>query len=351
MKVSNTVLIGIAGIGMGILIFAFASKPKEKIDENKWKTGRVTRKDISTEVLATGIIKPQVGAEVRIGSRASGTVTDLYVNIGDYVQKGQLLAELDDAELIAKRNQAKANLNNSEINLKYAEIEFQRIRNLKQKDFVSQQLLDDAKKACEMSKARVQQDRANLEYAEIQQGYSKIYASIPGVIGLVSTQKGETVSATLSAPTFVTIIDLESLEVWAYVDETDIGRIVEGQDATFTVDTYLDHDFIGKVTAVYPQAEIQNNVVNYIVIVKIQAREGKILRPEMTASVKIATQNRENVLTVPNKAIKRTDDYSFVYVLQNGQAVKRKIEVGLRGKYFCEITKGLKEKEEVILNN
>ena len=96
-------------------------------------------------------------------------------------------------------------------------------------------------------------------------------------------------SATLSAPTFVTIVDLARLELWAYVDETDIGRIEVGQTARFTVDTWKDHEFVGRVTAVYPQAEIRDNVVNYVTVVRFEPPRERTLRPEMTATVKIAT--------------------------------------------------------------
>lgn len=350
MKASIKIVITIGIMGIAAILYSFILSPKKPSDEVKWETSKVLRKDINTEVLATGIIKPQVGAEVRIGSRASGTVTDLYVKIGDFVEKGDLLAKLDDAELIAKCKQAKANLNNSKVNLKYTEIELERIKNLRKKDFVSQQLVDDALKAYEMAKAKVEQDKANLEYVEIQLGYSHIHASISGVVGLVSTQKGETVSATLSSPTFVTIIDLNQLEVWAYVDETDIGRIKEDQKAVFTVDTYRETEFNGIVTAIYPQPEIQNNVVNYIVVINIKPQEGKILRPEMTTSVKVSTHNSNNAIAIPNKALKKAGRKYSVYVLSNNQAIKREVNVGLRGKFYTEIKEGLKENELVILN-
>jgi len=350
MKTKTKVLTAIGIISISALIFAFISGEEETTENLNWQTQRVSLEDISTSVLATGIIKPQVGAEVRIGSRASGTVTDLYVNIGDYVNKGQLLAELDDAELIAQCNKSQAVLSNADMNLKYAEIDLQRMKNLMEKEFVSQQVLDDAQKAFELATVKTLQEKANLDFVNIQLGYSRIYASISGVIASVSTQKGETVSATYSSPTFVTIINLNRLEVWAYVDETDIGSIEVGQKTKFTVDTYSDTEFSGVVTTIYPQAEIQNNVVNYIVIIKIDIQEGKILRPEMTTSVNIYMQNRENVLTVPNKALKRDGNKDIVYVLQDNQAVEREVIVGVRGKYQSEIVDGINENEIVITN-
>jgi macrolide-specific efflux system membrane fusion protein len=326
------------------------SSEDNKTQPDNWEIQTVRKQDISSSVSATGIIKPQVGAEVRIGTRASGTVTDLHVNIGDYVQKGQLLAEIDASELKAKLNQALANLKYAETTLKYAKLEFKRMEKLNAKEYVSQQVLEEAKKAVEIAESQVIQEESNVDYITIQLSYTKVNASISGVVGSVSTQEGETVSATFSAPTFVTIIDLDQLEVWAYIDETDIGRIEIGQAVTFTVDTYTETEFSGIVTAIYPKAEIQNNVVNYITIIKIQNQEEKILRPEMTASVNIWMQKHENVITIPAKALIRKNEKYYVSIMQDGQAIEQEVKTGLRQNSYVEILEGLNETEKIIIS-
>src|SRR5207248_1630317 len=131
--------------------------------------------------------------------------------------------------------------------------------------------------------------RANLDFAAAQLDYSKIVAPIGGVVASVATQEGETVAASFAAPTFVTLIDLSRLEVWAYVDETDIGRIRVGQPARFTVDTYGDQEFAGRVTAIYPRPEIRDNVVNYVTVIRFDPPRDRTLRPEMTTTVRIDT--------------------------------------------------------------
>ena len=337
-------------IGASIAVYAFMSSEDNKTQADNWEIQTVRKQDISSSVSATGIIKPQVGAEVRIGTRASGTVTDLYVNIGDYIQKGQLLAEIDASELQAKLNQALANLKYAETTLKYAKLECNRMEKLNAKEYVSQQVLEEAEKAVEIAESRVIQEESNVEYIRIQLGYTKVNASISGVIGSVSTQEGETVSATFSAPTFVTIIDLDQLEVWAYIDETDIGRIEIGQAVTFTVDTYTETEFSGTVTAIYPKAEIQNNVVNYVTIIKIQNQEEKILRPEMTASVNIWMQRHENAISIPAKALTRKNGKYYVSIMQDGQAIEQEVKTGLRQNSYVEILEGLTENEKVIIN-
>lgn len=352
MMKKNTIriLAYVGAISIAASIFAFISdNNKENKEDFNWKTQRVIKQDISSSVLATGIIKPQVGAEVRIGTRASGTVTDLYVNIGDYVKKGQLLAKIDDSELNAKHKQTLANLQYAETTLKYAKLELEREKRLVEKKYVSRQEFEKAEKAVEIAKARLMQEQANVDYAGIQLDYTKIYASTDGVIGSVSTQKGETVASAFTSPTFVTIIDLDRLEVWAYIDETDIGRIEVGQNASFTVDTYPETEFSGKVTAIYPQAEIQNNVVNYIAIIKIKQQKGKILRPEMTTSVNVYMQKHEDALTISNKALTRRSNKYYINKLENGQLVEVEVEIGLRQNGYVEILKGLNENETIIL--
>jgi RND family efflux transporter MFP subunit len=157
------------------------------------------------------------------------------------------------------------------------------------------------------------------------------------------------VAASFAAPTFLNIIDLDRLEVHAYVDETDIGRIQEGQPARFSVDSYPAEEFAGVVTAIYPKAVIQDNVVNYVVTVEITDREDRILRPEMTAAVTIILEPRSDVLAVPAAAVGRDRAERFVTVLENGSPVRRTVRVGWTQAGWTEITDGLAEGERVLL--
>ena len=176
----------------------------------------VSRRDIGSSVIATGVIKPSVGSEVRVGSRVSGIVKQLHVSIGDRVKEGQLLAELDQTELASRLNQATAALKNARTRLEYARLDVGRKRELNEQNFVSQSELDEAERLQDIAVSELEQAEANLDYARIQLGYTKIHAPISGVVASVSTQEGETVAASFAAPTFVTIIDLERLEVGRY---------------------------------------------------------------------------------------------------------------------------------------
>ena len=335
-----------------ILVVAafFLLRPDKVMQKGQQETVTVARRDIGSNVLATGVIKPMVGAEVRVGSRVSGLVKRIYANVGDFVERGQIIAELDSAELQAKYNQARASRRNAAANFDYAKLDLARQKSLIQKKHISQNQVDLAEKAFDVAKAQMEQARANLEYARVQLDYTQITAPISGIVASVSTQEGETVAASFAAPTFVTIIDLERLEVWAYVDETDIGRIKEGQPATFSVDTYGNIDFKGMVTAIYPKAVIQDNVVNYVVTLKITDHLGKTLRPEMSAKVSIFLKTRKGVLTIPLSAIRRERGQRFVTVMVNGKPVARKVETGWTTGGMIEVTKGLEEGDTVVVS-
>jgi RND family efflux transporter MFP subunit len=172
-----------------------------------------------------------------------------------------------------------------------------------------------------------------------------------GVVASVSTQQGETVtsgSAAAQAPTFVTIIDLNRLQVDAYVDETDIGKVQVGQEATFSVDAFPDREFVGKVTAIYPKALIQQNVVTYDVVIAIDNREG-LLRPDMTTSTTITVAKREKALAVPNQAVRREDGERVAFVQEGERFVRRAIKTGWKDKSFTEILSGVKEGDRVVV--
>jgi RND family efflux transporter MFP subunit len=319
--------------------------------EASYRTVAIERRNISSTVLATGVIRPRVGAEVRVGSRVSGILKQLHVTIGDLVQAGDLLAVLDPTEFRARRDQAAAQLETAITQRDFAASELDRARQMHAEAVITQAEFDAATSAHGMAAAQVKQAEAALESAEIQLGYTRITAPIGGVVASVSTQVGETVAASFASPTFVTIIDLDRLEVRAYVDETDIGRVEVGQPATFTVDTYLDTDFEGTVTAIQPAAEIIDNVVNYVTLIEIGPTGGKTLRPEMTTSVNITLDGKENVLALPNGAVRRDSEGVFAYVPGPMGPERTAIRTGYRGSDFTEVLDGLQEGDEVLVGS
>lgn len=379
----------------GTLFLQGCSSGKNKSD---YKTVRAAQQTFTLSVTALGTVKPQVGAEVRLGARIPGKVEHLYANVGNFVEKGQIIAELEKDELKATVEKQQSELNVAKINLETRSslgpieimkaetdlnkfkatyelmmIEFESEKMLFNENFTSKQALDYAREALLVAKAEyesssktlelarnklnddlrllnaeVERARAALKIAETELSYATLSAPIRGIIASVSTQEGETVAVGLSAPTFVTIIDIDRLQIETYVDEVDIGKIKVGQKATFIVEAFPSVDIEGEVVGFYPNAVLRENVVFYNVIVKSLKPPSVELRPEMTANVSIFLESRENVLVVPVSAVKKTGGVNFVYAIEDGKPITREVKIGWKQGRFLEITEGLKEGDEIL---
>ena len=311
---------------------------------------RVARGTVGTTVKATGIVKPMVGAEVRVGSRASGVVERLFVRVGDAVEAGQVLARLDTRELEARRDERRAALATAAADLAFARADLARRSRLAAEGLLPPSDLEVAERAFAVAGTREAEARAALASTETQLGYATIRAPIAGVVANVTTQEGETVAASFATPTFVTLLDLSRLELWAYVDETDIGRVRAGQAVSFSVDTYPGVELPGRVDTIYPKAEIRDNVVNYVAVVRFARPEGRVLRPEMTASVRVAVETRADVLTLPRRAVRRDGARTYVLLARPGSGPeRRRVTTGASDESSWEIREGLSEGDEVLV--
>ncbi len=326
-------------------------------------TVEVEHREFSSIVTAIGAVKPQIGAEVRVGARISGKLERLPANIGDRVTKGQLLAELESADLRAAVARyeaatavARARIADAEARAQLSDMVYRRQQRLVTTGAASQQIVDEASSEHQSALAGVQVAsmelelaQARLREAQVTLSYATITAPISGVIASVTTQEGETVAAGLNAPTFVTIVDLERLQVNAFVDEVDIGKVQIGQPAVFNVDAFPAHDFTGEVAAIYPTATILDNVVKYVVAIAIDDERRDLLRPEMTASVQIRLETR-TVLAIPARAIRQEGGRNVVYVSGDTRIRLRSVRVGWRDGPWAEIVEGLDEGEQILLD-
>jgi RND family efflux transporter MFP subunit len=190
---------------------------------------------------------------------------------------------------------------------------------------------------------------AELDQAKTRLGYATVLAPIDGVVGTITTQEGETVAAGFSAPTFVTVVDLARLQVDAYVDEVDIGKVKPGQEASFAVDAFPDREFKGKVAAIYPSAVLKDNVVYYDVVVDIVDQFAGLLRPEMTANVSIYSLKKPAAPGLPLRALIRKEGKAFVQVLEGPKVVLRQVTVGIEEEDFVELSAGVKPGDKVLL--
>ncbi len=380
-------------------VLSCSSSRKEKTISPR-KEAVVRRGTIALEVTATGAVKPQVGAQVKVGSRISGKVEKLFVQAGDTVKKGMLIAVIEHEDLKAlvdaRKNQVLAAKNELEkiekvypekikaqeayvrkleAEVRLARLEYERVRRLFDENLVAQDMLDRATRDLKVKRAELDSALKNLaalkkEYvkelkraeanyesarslykeAKVRLNYAFIYSPISGVVSSVSTQQGETVVAGLNAPTFITVIDLNRLQVDAYVDETDIGKVKPGQRVRFVVDAYPDRVFKGVVRTIYPGAIIRNNVVFYDVAIDIKTPYTHYLKPEMTADVTIIAGRKENVLLVPAGAVKiDAEGNSYCFVKRGGKWQKVRVKTGWESSGKVEIIEGLKEKEVVAV--
>lgn len=332
-----------------IVVFAAIACSKGRKNELRASWVEVKKADLPAEVTATGTVLPEVGAQVKVGPRVSGKLEHLYVKVGDRVEKGQILAVLEQKDLIANSVRMEAQVRDSEAALSYAKANFNRVSKLFGEGVVSVDSLDAARKSLESSEAQLKSAKAQSEYTKIQLSYATVTAPISGTIGSVSTQEGETVAASLSAPTFVTILDLSRLEVDAYVDEVDIGKISVGQKADFTVDAFPDKTFNAHIEAIYPDATTIDNVVYYAVILKIDDPYEGLLRPQMTTSVSIHLDALTGVLAIPAKAVKRENGSPFVMVKEGGKAARRQVSLGREAGELVEVKGGLALGDSVLV--
>jgi HlyD family secretion protein len=321
-------------IGIIIIISAGGFLLYRLIGQNgsnqKFRLVKVERGAVDLIVTATGTINPVIN--VLVGSQVSGTIKALYADFNSQVKEGQVITQIDPALFQAQVDQAKANvlntqagLLNAQANLVKAEVavvdakrNLDRNKPLLERQVIAQATLDTAqvnydtavaqievaKAQVESSKAQVEQAKAALELAETNLRYTTIRSPVNGTVISRNVDVGQTVAASLQAPTLFTIAkDLTKMQVDTNVSEADVGRITVGQDATFNVDAYAGRTFRGKVSEVRNAPIIVQNVVTYDVVIQVDNQDLK-LKPGMTANVSVMIAHREGVLKIPNAALR-----------------------------------------------
>ncbi len=278
----------------------------------------IERRTITQVVEASGTINPV--NTVSVGSTVSGLISAIYVDFNSKVTKGQLLAEIDPRTFqatvdqnLASMNSAQADYANKQAAYEMSTKTLKRYRNLYAKSFIPKSELDQAeadykanKAQVDAARAKINQTRAQYNQSVVNLNYTKIVAPVNGMIISREIDLGQSVAASFQAPELFTIAqDLEKMQIEVNVSEADIGKVKEGQDVTYTLDGYPDSEFYGKVTQVRISPTTVSNVVTYSVIVTVDNADLK-LKPGMTANVSIITAKNENVLTVPNIALKFT---------------------------------------------
>jgi HlyD family secretion protein len=334
--------------------------------------------DITATVTAGG--KLNAVSVVEVGTQVSGTIQELYVDFNSPVKEGQLIAQLDPSVLRSQLVEARANLavaeagvGSAEASLTDSERKFARSKELYARKLIARSELEDAetlvflKRAqLQETKARVAQARAAVERAETNLAYTRITSPVDGVIVSRKVDVGQTVAASFQTPTLFSIArDLTRMQIDASVDEADIGRVSEGQEADFRVDAFPEDLFFGKVVQVRIAPETTDNIVTYTVVILVDNADLR-LKPGMTANVSIKTDVRKGILRIPAAALRfrppkelldtlsgdaaRQNDtvnansglrFGNVWVVRGNRLVRRvPVETGITDNYRIEVVSG-----------
>ena len=349
----------IAVVTTAILLFT-SSKAEPKLATT------VAKEDtIELAVTATGYIQPV--DKVDVGTQVSGVIEKIFVDFNSQVKKGQLLAELDKSTLNEKLSQAQASLSSTESDLKFAQQNYDRIKQLFDVKAATQTSYEDASNKLIQAKTAVTNAKANLHQAQVNLSYAEIYSPIDGIVLDRAVEQGQTVAASFNTPTLFTIAnDLKNMQVEADVDEADIGSVKLGQPVVFTVDSYPDDMFTGTVKQLRLQPTVTSNVVTYTVIIDAPNPDEK-LYPGMTASVTITTQSEKGII-VPLEALNFRLDPSLrkalnaydtgeqdlqmrgVWVKTTDGITRKSLTVGISDGVNAVVKSGLKLGDTVVLS-
>ena len=269
---------------------------------NQFIFAQVARGNISTTITSTGTL--QAVTTVDVGTQVSGKIDKILVDFNYHVKKGQLLAVLDTTNLALQVSNAITGLQKAQATFEVTKATFSRDSTLYTKNYLSELDYITSKTNYQTAIANLNSAKSTLAQTKTNLGYAYIYSPINGVIINRNVEEGQTVAASLSAPTLFTIAeDLSKMQILADVDESDIGQIKDGQYVQFTVQAYPDKNFSGKVFQIRLGSTVISNVVNYIVVVNAENDSGLLL-PGMTATVDFYVDRRINVLMIPNAALR-----------------------------------------------
>ena len=346
---------------LAAIVYALTGGKKEA-PVMDYETARVEKATIGNSVTATGTIEPVT--KVEVGTQVSGIIDKIYVDYNSVVHKGQIIAELDKTNLMSELNSAKSNLAGAKSDLDYQRANYKRIKALYDKELVSGNEYDTALLSLRQAESTYAQRKEAVSKAQTNLGYAIITSPIDGIIISKAVEEGQTVAASYSTPTLFTIAqDLTDMRVIADVDEADIGEVEVGQRVSFTVDAYPGETFEGKVTQVRLEATTESNVVTYEVVISASNKDLK-LKPGLTANVTIFTMERNNIVSVPTKALRFTPTKEMlnpgekiedcqgahkVWVREGKTLKAYAVKTGITNGTRTQIVSGVKEGAEVIV--
>lgn len=388
-------VVALAIVGGGLVLL-------KKGKRLKYRSTAVAWGEILSQVSATGTVRPV--DQVTVGSQVSGIVDTVLVDYNDFVKAGQVLARIDPRTYQSALLQAEANLTSAQVSLAQAERDYRNGESLAKSGLISGDQQVQNRTAYELAAARVQQVQASYDQAATNLAYTTITSPMTGVVLARKVDNGQTVAASFSAPELFSIADLSRMQVEVSVQEADVGKLDTSMDATFKVDAHPNRTFEGRLVQIRNDPVVNSNVVTYVGIVQL-ANPDLLLKPGMTADVKIEVNRAQNVLVVPTSALnpkmasllglaparagsrpgstpgapapgservrpgapgaerpaggpasgeslpagrKPGAAPRTVYVLERGVPIPRQVELGISDSYNTEIRSGLKEGDLVV---
>lgn len=318
--------VGVIAIGGAVLAF-YAKSQTPVVEPPRFRVAAVDTGTITQTVTATGTINPV--ALINIGSQVSGTVNVLKADFNDRVKKGQVLLTLDPTIFNAQIRQSEAQLASARASLRLAQATHQRNQTLVTQSFISPLALDQSKREVDVAQANIQLTQAQLARAQADLNNSVIRSPIDGVIIKRTVDLGQTVAASFTTPTLFQIAqDLTKMQIDTSVSEADVGALKEGQQARFVVDAYPDREFEARMRQFRLAANVVQNVVTYNVVLDVDNQD-ELLKPGMTAQVRLLVGNRENVLRIPTAALRfRLSDEELERQAKSAKGAKAGADAG-----------------------
>lgn len=388
-------LLVITGIGSYVVRQQF----KPAIDLENLEFTSVQEGTLRDMIEITGKVIPQVGAKIMVGSRTSGMVEELFVQVGNSIEKDDLIAVIDTRELdrqiaVVQRqidevnNQYDQAVNRLKLqieaeNLRYKRTriqyelaldEYERISDLFENEYVGireynqaydrlrtlekelqaaekdlQRLNEDIYYEEKVYHSRLDQLKEQLGIRQIQESYARIKAPISGIITHIDTQQGETVAASFQTPNFVEIVDPSRLEVEAYVSESDIAAVNKMMPGFFSVDALRDREFDIRVREITPRGEVFKGAVSFQVMLEILDEYENLIFPEMTAYISLIKEEVPDTLYVPQQAVQFYEGKRWVFLQENTAIIPREVITGITDSGRLQIIEGLTKGERVIL--
>jgi HlyD family secretion protein len=375
-KVLRKIIIAFVLVSLVAGAYYYYNKRTSTPTEQLYRLQEISQGDVAQSVSANGTLNPVT--LISVGAQVSGRVSKLFVDFNDHVEKGQILLELDDALFTSQIAQSQGNVRNVQASVELAQANEARMRSLYSQEYVSKQELDQSVQALKSARAQLETARGQLLRDQTNQSYSVIRSPVSGVVVDRVVDVGQTVAASFQTPTLIKIAqDLSKMQIDSSFAEADIGNIKVGQKAKFSVDAFPNRNFEGVVKQLRLNPTVTSNVVTYNVVVSVDNPE-QILLPGMTAYVNIMVAKHDNVLLIPNAALRfkpkldenQADKTSStrgqgssrkksasentsrgkVYILSDGKPTPIRVNIGISDGKFTEISSAeLKVNDKVIV--